>query len=278
MSQELFAVSLLFKSAMKQLKSSYQDLHRIFRHSITAREIAEPLASFEKDHPAPKVKSFMQTRDFDVVGVRSDGVITGFVTRDALGPDAVGDYMVPIQKADGIDESDPLLDALESLREARWVFIRFLGNPSGIVTRGDLQKAPMRMWLFGLISLLEMQLLRRIRDVYPHDAWRDYLSPNRLEAAQRIFDERQRKNDSIDLAECLQIGDKKTIFRKSGMLFGLVGFDGSKKWDQFMKEVEDLRNKLAHSNGIPSDSWPGIATLVGGIEECLLRLEEKGGR
>jgi hypothetical protein len=262
---------------MKQLKSSYQDLHRIFRHSITAREIAEPLASFEKDHPAPKVLSFMQARDFDVVGVRSDGVISGYITRDSLGQGPVGDYMVPIRKRDGIDESDPLLDALESLRDSRWVFIRFLGNPSGIVTRGDLQKAPMRMWLFGLISLLEMQLLRRIRDVYPNNAWVDYLTSNRLEGAQRIFDERQRKNDSIDLAECLQIGDKKTIFRKSAILLGLVGFEAPKKWDQFMKEVEDLRNKLAHSNGISSDSWPGIAILVGEIEQCLLKLEEKVG-
>jgi hypothetical protein len=40
-----------------------------------------------------------------------------------------------------------------------------------------------------------------------------------------------------------------------------------------MKEVEELRNKLAHSNGIPSKSWPGIATLVSGIEDCLVRLE-----
>jgi hypothetical protein len=260
---------------MKQLKSSYQDLHRIFRHSITAREIAEPLASFEMDYPAPKVRDFMEARDFDVVGVRSDGVIAGYVTRESLGSDTVGEYMVSVEDKDGINESDSLLDALESLRASRWVFIRFLGNPNGIITRGDLQKAPMRMWLFGLISLLEMQLLRRIRDTYPQDEWKDYLSPNRLEAAQRIFDERQRKNDSIDLAECLQIGDKKTIFRKSEKLFGLVGFNGFKKWDQFMRDVEDLRNKLAHSNGIASESWPEIASLVSGIEQCLLRLEGK---
>lgn len=258
---------------MKQLKSSYQDLHRIFRHSITAREIAEPLASFEKEHPAPKVLSFMKERDFDVVGVRNEGVITGYVLRESLGSETVGDYMQPFDELEVMDESNPLLDTLESLRSSRWVFIRFLGNPSGIVTRGDLQKAPMRMWLFGLISLLEMQLLRRIRDAYPQNLWQRYLTPGRLEAAQRIFDERKRRNDSIDLAECLQFADKKTIFSKSKTLFEILNFVNPKDWNRFMIEVENLRNKIAHSNGISSDSWPSIAALVSSIERNLIRLE-----
>jgi hypothetical protein len=260
---------------MKHLKSSYQDLHRIFRNSITAREIAEPLASFEKEHPAPKVRKFMEERDFDVVGVREDGVITGYVLRESLGSDTVGDYMRPFSELEVIDESNPLLDTLEALRYSRWVFIRFLGNPSGIVTRGDLQKAPMRMWLFGLISLLEMQLLRRIRDVYAQNEWQEYLTSGRLEAAQRIYEERKRRNDLIDLAECLQLADKKTIYKKSPKLFELLDFETPGDWNNFMIEVENLRNKIAHSNGIASEAWPSIAHVAGNIERNLVRLEMK---
>lgn len=260
---------------MKHLKSSFRDLHRIFRHSITAREIAEPLASFEKDHPAPKVRDFMKINDFDVVGVRDGGVVNGYVLKDSLGADALENYRKDFGNGEVIDESDPLLDTLESLRTARWVFISFLGNPSGIVTRGDLQKAPMRMWLFGMISLFEMQLLRRIRAAYPEDEWNVYLAPARLEAAQKFYDERQRRNDAIDLAECLQLGDKKTIFAKSKTLSGILVFKSNKEWGDFMDSVEKLRNRLAHSNGISSESWPGIATLMQRVGHCLSILENE---
>jgi len=262
---------------MKQLNSSYQDLHRIFRHNITAREIAEPLASFEKEHLASKVLGFMEDRDFDVVGVRDAGVITGYALRDSLRVQSggiVGDYSQHIAESQVISESDPLLDTLDSMKDSRWVFISFLGNPSGIVTRGDLQKAPMRMWLFGLISLLEMQLLRRIRAVYPNEKWENYLDEKRFEAAKKIFSVRQKGNDSVDLAECLQIGDKKEIFRKSESLFPTVGFKSKSEWKGFMRKVEDLRDILAHSNGIPSESWPENAALVKSIENCLVGLEK----
>jgi len=262
--------------AMKQLKSSYQDLHRIFRNSITAREIAEPLASFEKEHSASMVLGFMEDRDFDVVGVRDEGLIKRYALRDSLRAQsvgAVGDYALPFEGSQVLSESDSLLDTLESMRDSCWVFISFLGNPSGIVTRGDLQKAPMRMWLFGLISLLEMQLLRRIREVYPKDEWTVYLKEKRLEAAKKVLKDKRDANDYVDLAECLQIGDKKEIFRQSPSLFPIVTIGSKTDWDKFMRKVERLRNKLAHSNGIPSKSWPDNASLVESIERQLSCLE-----
>lgn len=259
---------------MKHLKSSYQDLHRIFRHSITAREIAEPLASFEKDHTAAKVRKFLEERNFDVVGIRNEGVITGYALRESLASGVVGDHLLEFKASDVINESDPLLDTLEALKSSRWVFIRFLGNPSGIVTRGDLQKAPMRMWLFGLISLLEMQVLRLIRAAYPNDEWVSCLSPQRRGKANTLYLERQRRNDAIDLAECLQIGDKRNIFSKSEKLQKIVGFMSKTEWVTMMKDIEKLRDKLAHSNGIESASWPKHAQLISQMENCLLKLEK----
>lgn len=70
-----------------------------------------------------------------------------------------------------MDDSDSLLHAAEVLGNRGWIFVRFLGLPSGIVTHGDLQKAPIRMWLFGLISLLEMQMLRRIQNLRDDNDW-----------------------------------------------------------------------------------------------------------
>jgi len=45
----------------------------------------------------------------------------------------------------------------------------------GIVTHGDVHKAPANMRIFCLISLGEMRTLRIIRDRYPYEEWRKYV-------------------------------------------------------------------------------------------------------
>ncbi len=260
---------------MKHLKSSFHDLHRLFEQSITVRDIAEPLASFDRDYPASKARKFMDDNGFDVVGVRQGGSTRGYVLRESLKEGAVGDYSRDLEPGDILPENDPLLNALDSLRERQWVFIRFLGNPSGVVTRGDLQKAPVRMWLFGLISLLEMQMLRCIRACrQAEDWWKNHLSSDRNEMTERLYQQRKAKNVEIFLSDCLQLCDKGTIFKKEQSLFELTGFTSKKEWKSFMINLENLRNNLAHSNDLGADSWPDISDLAPDIERVLDTLEK----
>lgn len=258
---------------MKHLKSTFKDLHRIFRQSITAREVAEHLVSFETDHPAERVKEFMRKRGFDVVGTREEGVITGYVEFSDLKEGVVGDFQKSFDSSKVLNESDPMLDTLEALKDSRWVFIKFLGNPSGIVTRGDLQKAPMRMWLFGLISLFEMHLKRRVREHYPSNEWSELLSEGRRGKALQLFSERKKGKEEIDLVECLYLTDMATIVFKTEALKNSVSLENKKQWERFSREITDLRNKLAHANPIKSTEWPAIAEMARKTEEYLAMLE-----
>jgi len=61
---------------VKHIRSSLGDLRTLFVRTITVRDIAEPLVSFDSDHDAPSVRAFMEQRDFDVVGVRDCGIDT----------------------------------------------------------------------------------------------------------------------------------------------------------------------------------------------------------
>jgi hypothetical protein len=263
---------------MRRLKSSYHDLHRMFRQTVTVREIAEPLASFERDQPAARIRAFMKQRDFDVVGVREEGMVTGYVVRDGLGEGVVGDHEIDFENEITLEESAPMLDALEALGSKDWVFIQFLGNHSGIITRGDLQKAPMRMWLFGLISLLEMQLLRCIREAHPNDTWTEFIGAERLAAARRLHVQRQVRNDAIDLAECLQLADKKTAFARSPRLSELIAPQSKRTWEKFMSDVENLRNRLAHANDLDPNAWTETTRTAEQVEVLLMHLEETANR
>ena len=111
---------------------------------------------------------------------------------------------------------------LELLARFPQVFVVVMGEVSGIITKGDLQKAPVRLWLFGVLSLLEMQFLRLIRTAYPQDTWKGFVSENRLGKAGQLLQERKRRNEAIDLADCLQFADKRTIVLRSDTCNGAI--------------------------------------------------------
>jgi hypothetical protein len=209
---------------MKQLKSSLGDLRRLFARTITLRDIAEPLVSFDHSQSASEVRTFMERREYDVVGIREHGVVAGFALRSDLTGGSAGEHRRIFGTGDALPDSEALQSAFAALRDRRHVFITVLGHVGGIVTRGDLQKAPVRLWLFGLVSLLEMQMPRVVRERYPADAWVSLLSEERNAGAKRVFDERRRRNEENDLSDCLQLGDKATILMKDLELFALSGF------------------------------------------------------
>lgn len=258
---------------MKQLKSSLGDLRRLFARTITLRDIAEPLVSFDHGQPSAEVRAFMEQREYDVVGVRENGVVTGYARRSELVGGTVGAHRQDFTREEVVPDSEPLLAAFESLRERRHVFINVLGHVGGIVTRGDLQKAPVRLWLFGLLSLLEMQMLRVVRERYPADAWIPLITEERAAGARRVFEERRRRREENALSDCLQLGDKACIVMKDPVLFGLSGFKSKRSLEIFFNEVNALRNALAHANDILSTRWPALANLVTNLETLLARLE-----
>ncbi len=259
---------------MKHLKSSLRDLHEIFDRSVSVRHLAEPFVSFDGPRPALEVKSFMESKKFDVVGVRRDGIVVGYVNRADLVGGALDDHFTVFDQAALMDESTPILDAMQQLRESPRLFVRLLGHVSGIVTKGDLQKAPVRMWLFGVISLLEMQFLRFIRVCYPDERWTSLISGDRLIIAQGLLNDRRTRNEDIDLADCLQFADKRTIVIKNERLRSSLGFQSKTSGENQLKQFEHLRDELAHAQDIVSSQWPGLVDLAAAAEQVLRNAEE----
>jgi hypothetical protein len=108
----------------------------------------------------------------------------------------------------------PLRDTVIALGERPRVFVTSLGAVGGIITRADLQKPPVRMWLFGLITLVEQALGMLIRARYPDGSWAERLSPSRLQRAERFQAERELRN-SLAHAHDIVSGSLQTIVRLS---------------------------------------------------------------
>ncbi len=62
---------------MKQLKSRSQDLRSLFENNITIEYVAEPLKAMPSDAEVTEVLHWMQTQNFDVIGVETGDTISG---------------------------------------------------------------------------------------------------------------------------------------------------------------------------------------------------------
>ncbi len=139
-------------------KSSYYDIERLFLRSIVARDIADPLVLFDSQTPADLVLPTMEEQLIDVAGVTEKGLVTGYILRPELGEGACGLFAHDFDEAIILPDSTPLIDLVDALNRRPWVFVRLLGTVSGLVTRNDLLDPPVRMWLFGMITVMEMRL------------------------------------------------------------------------------------------------------------------------
>ncbi|MFM7181517.1 MAG: hypothetical protein ACKO2G_08650 [Verrucomicrobiales bacterium] len=261
---------------MKQLRSTYSDLQRIFTQGITVREIAEPLATFDHTASVDDVHKFMEDKDFDVVGILDNGKVSGYARRQKLSTGKLGNFKIAFREDEVVDESEPLLAALKALKHNKCLFVRFLGQPSGIVTRGDLQKAPTRMWLFGLITLFEMQMLRCIRRVYPDESWKSVLTAEPIRKAEEKLTKLKKRNEATSLDDCLTLEDKAIIFKDSKNLLKILDMRYGAEWWQFFSSLRDLRNDLAHAGDFMPQEWTKHDELINRLVKLLVKLETTG--
>ncbi|MDF0557065.1 hypothetical protein [Kamptonema sp. UHCC 0994] len=260
---------------MKQLKSSSADLRELFKDSITVKYLAETLKSVPADADAAILLPWMEAHDYDVLGIEDRGVVSGYIVRSLLGQGKCGDFQQIFHPSELIAASTPLMELLPLLRDKSRLFVLESNRISGIVTCGDLQKAPVRMLLFGLVTLLEMNLLRLIRIYYPHDSWQQFLKKERVVAAKNLWEQGRARNEAIDLLDYLQFCDKRDLILSSSQVIERLALKSKRYGERFLKSAEALRNKLAHAQDLVSgSSWPEVIFLAQEIEALLQRCEE----
>jgi hypothetical protein len=234
---------------------------RVFMDTFTARDVAEPLASFDAAAASSKVHDFMTARDFDVVGVRTQGHIVGYVNKDTLHGGDCGQDQRPLGEATVVSDTLPLLSVLMELNRAPFLFVTVLGRVGGIITPADLQKAPVRMWLFGIVTMIELRCTELIERHCSADTWQTFVSEARLQKAQSLLDERRRRNQSLQLFDCLQFSDKGQIVARNEEIRRFTIFSSRRQAEEAVKRLEQLRNNLAHAQDILTSDWETILQL-----------------
>jgi len=260
-------------------------LSRTFSRGLSAADLAEPLVSLDENQPTELGASLMQRRKLTVLGVRSDGVVSGWVGEGDLANGTLGECARPFAQEEVLSESTSLDVVLCAFATAQQIFVEWRGEVAAVITRRDLQKPPVRMWLFGAITVLETNLTWAIETLYPNDSWQDRISEGRLEKARELFAERARCGSECRLVDCLQIKDKADILVSGNSYLKQLGLNSRREADRLMRGIVDLRNHLAHTQDLEQRHLAtahqlasSIHTITGAeLAQQIVRLHRESG-
>jgi hypothetical protein len=244
-------------------------LSRTFSRSLSAVDLAEPLASLDETQPVALGAELMRARNVSVLGVRRAGLVAGWVTSGDLASGTLGEHAREFRQEEVLDESASLDVVLGALATSEQVFIEWRGEVAAVITRGDLQKPPLRMWLFGAITVLDANLTWAVDELFPHDSWQGQVTPGRFEKAVALRAERQRRGSECALIDCLQVKDKADILMSDGASLAALGLQSRREADRLTRDIEKLRNHLAHAQELDAEHLTTAARLASFIHSIL---------
>ena len=251
-------------SSTDALGFSRRRVQRLFSEAFTAKDIAEPLPSFDADRDGREIRKLMREAGLQVAGVRDRGMVSGYIRSSDL-EEAEGPCLAQARgfQADQLIYGDAnLSDVILILSRHDHCFVSILNAVTGVITRADMEKPIVRMWLFGIITMLEIRFTELIREDWPNDTWMEKCTPSRLEKARALLDERHRRGaQHIELLDCLQLADKSYLLAQDPEFLHQFGFKSKTQADQAIRAMESLRNNLAHGQSITTQDWPQIVRM-----------------
>ena len=254
--------------------SSFTDLRLLLDNSLVVRHVAVRLEQCKAGDKATAIRLHMERMSFDVMGVQENGVLRGYVRRADLKSGRCGDHSKPFAPQDIISSATPLAEVLPLLRSRPHLFVLDRAELDGLVTRADLQKAPVRMLLFGLVSLLEASLTAMVRICFLDGSFESRLSPGRQQKAGQLFAERRGRNEEIDLADCLKLADKLGLLAGVPDFLSFFGLPEARSARKQFEAMEALRNRLAHGQDlVTGTTWEAVIGTALAIDDFLGRYD-----
>ncbi|MBW7990817.1 MAG: hypothetical protein FVQ84_12490 [Planctomycetes bacterium] len=259
--------------------STIEDLTRLFEETLTAKYIAERLETRTLDqlkYNANNISRYMEDNNYDVIGLTDDDKKITICYLDRKDITSGSDHAIrSFEPLDIVSDTAPLRSVMPLFREKERVFVLENTVIRSIITKADLQKQPIRIFIFGLISLLEMHFVSLVEKYYADGSWKKQLSKDRLDQAEEVFNHRKERNQEISLLNCIQFCDRGSLIRKCTKLSQKL-FDSNTNARRLLSRITKLRNNLAHAHEdifLGLDLNEGIQ-LVQDIEALLVKCEE----
>ncbi|MEA3372783.1 MAG: HD domain-containing protein [Campylobacterota bacterium] len=242
---------------------------RMFFETFSAYDIAKPLLAFDAQTPCETVLQALETRGFDLAILTQSGEYTGYVKKQEITEGICQHFERPISANQILEVNAPISEAVYTLTRYDVAFVKLFDDIGAVISRDDMNKPAAKMWLFGIITIMEADVTELIKKEYGDEGWIPLLAPARVKKAEALHEERKRLLQSSTLPECLQLSDKGLIASETNGFLKSLGFTTKSAFKRTLRDLELLRNNLAHSQNIGNDDWTPIARLARTIEETI---------
>jgi len=232
------------------------EIFDIFDEKITVMSIAEKFASCDINDTIEKVKNEFSNKNFDVIGVKKDEKIIGYVNfsdiKKEIKNEKCGKYLKKFEIDEIIPESFPLNKTFEKFKfnnekKIERLFVLTSRGVTHIITKADFQKIIVRLYIFSLFTTLEMELTKFIKETFSEDEIKQKINPKSLREAEDRLNRKKENNCDLSLVDELNFSDKYNIALK-------VEEDNPfKDFEKYFKKLQKLRNNIAHSKDLLDD-------------------------
>ena len=253
--------------------TTFSEIKKLFVDNLTTKFIYEPLACCKLGDDPNTVGQKMEDLDFDVLGViDNDEKIIGYQSLKDLPNDELQPQNFSLEIV--ISDSTPLSSLVGLLQSSPYVFILSENEIVGIVTRADVNKPIFRIYLFSLISLLEIHLNFWINKFFKNNRWEDIINEGARRTALNHFNRQQQHNNELTLLECVHLPAKITILSQSEDFVNLFRLDQA--FFQILHHIPKIRNMLAHNQNsiFEADNWEQFGRSIKCIPGFLEKSEE----
>jgi hypothetical protein len=178
---------------------------------------------------------------FDYIPVLNRRRIVGLVERRGGSDEgSVKEKMRALDDSLLVSADEPLTSFVPCLKTSPFRLVVRGTEISGIVTRSDLIKLPVRLVAFTQICHLEMEMTILIKARCQDDnVWVKRLKKKRRTRLNERLAAHKKRNLELRILELADFGDKAVALVK------LLGLDSTS--DHQLSEIQELRNDIAHS-------------------------------
>jgi len=114
---------LIFKRGDFMDYYSLDHLKHIFEKNLDVQLLAEDLDYCYLDDNALEIKKKLKKYDYDVIGVKSNNKIIGYVTQADLQTGKIKNYIQTFTTNELISDSTPLIELIYILKDSPYVFV-----------------------------------------------------------------------------------------------------------------------------------------------------------
>jgi HD domain-containing protein len=235
-------------------------------NTFTVGDLARPLRCV--DEAELQAPSGSAGKAGDPVAIRRGREICGYVAARS-GDTTMCASPRRIVREQVIESNAPLAAMVHVLTRYDFAFVKTAGEIDRVLSRTDLEQPIGRMWLFGMVTLIELDFTRRIRARWGERGWEAFLSAGRLEKTHELRAERNRRGQPVELLDCLQLADKGAILAEDPIVLADWGYHSKRSARGALQDLQSLRNHLAHAQALVADHWHQIAGISRRLDDWM---------